>query len=158
MIKHPLLQNHDSNLRVINDFFCLFVCFLVFGTAKDDTSEEDTSSKASQSPAPSSEFKTPNETASSSSTSGTTKRRGKSAAVAYMPPKQLKTEPGTDEKSVEKFLKNVNDGELSEFDVWTNPPDFSFEDDFIVPENSDLNKVSCKMYIGYFSENCFDVE
>ena len=131
--------------------------FVSFGPVKDDTSEEDTSSKSSKSPASSSQFKTPNETPSSS-TSGSTKRRGKSAAVAYMPPKQPKTEPGTDDNNVEKFLENMNGGGLTEFDVWTNPPDFSFEDDFIVPENSDLNKVSCETYTGSFSENCFDEE
>ena len=131
--------------------------FVSFGPVKDDTSEEDTSSKSSKSPASSSQFKTPNETPSSS-TSGSTKRRGKSAAVAYMPPKQPKTEPGTDDNNVEKFLENMNGGGLTEFDVWTNPPDFSFADDFIVPENSDLNKVSYEIHTGSFSEHCFDEE
>ena len=83
------------------------------------------------------------------STPGRGRRRGKTAAISYMtkePRRPIKVEPHVstlDIDDVDKFLQEVNDGVLPEglTDIWDDPPDFTFEDDFVVPENSDLNKV-----------------
>ncbi|XP_072036878.1 uncharacterized protein [Amphiura filiformis] len=111
------------------------------GASEGDTSAKTatpspkaSTSKASSTPA--SQFKSPNQTPTSS------RRRGKT----YSPKKE--SAGALDIDNIDKFLEEHGGEFPNEAEMWANPPDFSFEDDFMVPENSDLNKVRLNVVSG----------